>query len=329
MHDFSYHEPKTVAEAAAIIRAARDGSLIAGGLSLIAALKQRRARPSDLVDLRHIEELKGIRREANAIVIGAMTRHVDVANSAVVSGAIPELARLVGQMADPAVRNRATLGGSIAHGDPAGDYPPALVALGATIITSTRAIPADDFFTGAFATALREGRNRYRRQLPHPRNSGLREIRQHGVALRHHRSVRRQQRTRCARGGHRRETLRLPHQGNGSSLGQFLQCRCHQTHRNHCAGIERGYPCDARISCPPHRRDGAASGRVGSQGASTKLSTLLGIEPRRILLRCRLFICFFCSRRRPSSSRCARFSSARESGGAGEGDHAKHGGGGL
>ena len=81
MHDFSYHEPKTVAEAAAIIRAARDGSLIAGGLSLIPALKQRRARPSDLVDLRHIEELKGIRREANAIVIGAMTRHVDVADS--------------------------------------------------------------------------------------------------------------------------------------------------------------------------------------------------------------------------------------------------------
>jgi carbon-monoxide dehydrogenase medium subunit len=157
MYDFNYHEPKTVAEAAAIIRAARDGSLIAGGMSLIPALKQRRAKPSDLIDLRFIGELKGIRREANAIVIGAMTPHADVADSDIVKGAIPELARLVGEMADPAVRNRATIGGSIAHGDPAADYPPALVALGATIITSTRAIPADDFFTGAFATALRNG----------------------------------------------------------------------------------------------------------------------------------------------------------------------------
>jgi aerobic carbon-monoxide dehydrogenase medium subunit len=157
MHDFTYHEPRTTAEAAAIVRAARDGSLIAGGMSLIPALKQRRARPSDLVDLRHIEELKGIRREANAIVIGALTLHADVADSDLVRGAIPELARLVGQMADPAVRNRATLGGSIAYGDPAADYPPALVALGATIITSTRAIAADDFSTGAFATALQKG----------------------------------------------------------------------------------------------------------------------------------------------------------------------------
>lgn len=85
-----------------------------------------------------------------------MTRHADVADSDLVKGAIPELARLVGEMADPAVRNRATLGGSIAHGDPAADYPPALVALGATIITDNRIISAEEFFTGAFTTVLRK-----------------------------------------------------------------------------------------------------------------------------------------------------------------------------
>jgi carbon-monoxide dehydrogenase medium subunit len=86
-----------------------------------------------------------------------MTRHADVADSALLRAAIPELGRLVGEMADPSVRNRATLGGSVAHGDPAADYPPALLALGATIITTDRTIAAADFFTGAFTTALRRG----------------------------------------------------------------------------------------------------------------------------------------------------------------------------
>jgi carbon-monoxide dehydrogenase medium subunit len=155
--DFNYHEPRTLDEAAAALRAARDGRFIAGGMSLIPALKQRRARPSDLIDLRLIEGLSGIRRAADAIVIGAMTRHVDVADSELLRSAIPELARLVGHMADPSVRNRATLGGSIAHGDPAADYAPALLALGATVLTTERAIPADAFFTGPFTTALRKG----------------------------------------------------------------------------------------------------------------------------------------------------------------------------
>lgn len=157
MYDFNYHEPKTLDEATATLCATRDGSFIAGGMSLIPALKQRRAKPSDLVDLRLIEGLSGIRRESDAVVIGAMARHADVANSELVQGAIPELARLVGEMADPAVRHRATLGGSIAHGDPAADYPPALVALDATIVTTNREIPADEFFTGAFATVLQKG----------------------------------------------------------------------------------------------------------------------------------------------------------------------------
>ena len=157
MHDFNYHEPSTVAEAAAIVRASRDGRLIAGGMSLIPILKQRRAKPSDLIDLRRIGDLVGIRREAEAIVIGAMTRHIVVAESKLLEDAIPALARLVGEMADPAVRNRATLGGSVAQADPAADYPPALLALGATIITNTRCISADAFFTGAFIAALGKG----------------------------------------------------------------------------------------------------------------------------------------------------------------------------
>jgi aerobic carbon-monoxide dehydrogenase medium subunit len=157
VHDFNYHEPRTLDEAAAALRAAHDGRFIAGGMSLIPALKQRRVRPSDLIDLRLIAGLSGIRREGDAIVIGAMTRHADVADSELVRNAIPELARLVGEMADPSVRNRATLGGSIAYGDPAADYAPALLALGATVVTPERAVPADAFFTGAFTTALRKG----------------------------------------------------------------------------------------------------------------------------------------------------------------------------
>lgn len=157
MNDFDYHQPTTLAAAAAALRGARDGRFIAGGMSLIPALKQRRLRPSDLVDLRLIEGLSGIRRDGDAIIIGAMTLHAEVAESALVRGAIGDLARLVGEMADPSVRNRATLGGSIAHADPASDYPPALLALGAAILTSERSIAADDFFTGPFSTALRQG----------------------------------------------------------------------------------------------------------------------------------------------------------------------------
>jgi len=155
--DFNYHEPRTLAEAAAAVQAARDGIFIAGGMSLIPALKHRRARPSDLVDLRLIDGLTGIRREADTLIVGAMTKHADVAGSDVVRNAIPDLARLVGEMADPSVRNRATLGGSIAHADPASDYPPALLALDATIVTHTRSVAAADFFTGPFTTALRKG----------------------------------------------------------------------------------------------------------------------------------------------------------------------------
>ena len=154
MYDFQYHRPQSVADAAKAVGGAEDGKLMAGGMTLIPTLKQRLARPSDVVDLGRIAELKGIKREGNAIVIGAMTKHAEVAGSDVVKGAIPALAHLAGLIGDPQVRNRGTLGGSIANNDPAADYPAAVLALGATITTNKRKIAADDFFKGMFETAL-------------------------------------------------------------------------------------------------------------------------------------------------------------------------------
>jgi aerobic carbon-monoxide dehydrogenase medium subunit len=157
MYNFNYHRPSSLADAAKAIQAASDGKLVAGGMTLIPTLKQRLAKPSDLVDLARIGELKGIKKDGNTIVVGAMTKHVEVATSETVRSAIPGLAALAEHIGDPAVRNRGTIGGSIANNDPAADYPAALMALGATVITNKRKIPADDFFKGMFETALDAG----------------------------------------------------------------------------------------------------------------------------------------------------------------------------
>jgi carbon-monoxide dehydrogenase medium subunit len=154
MENFVFHRPKTVAEAVAALKGAEEGKLLAGGQSLIPVLKLDMARPSDVVSLGAIAELKSIARQGDAIVIGALATHADVASSDVVKGAIPALAALAGKIGDPQVRNRGTLGGSVAHADPAADYPAALVALGATVKTDRRSIAAEDFFTDLFATAL-------------------------------------------------------------------------------------------------------------------------------------------------------------------------------
>jgi carbon-monoxide dehydrogenase medium subunit len=154
MYDFTYQKPASLADAAKAIAAAEDGKLMAGGMTLIPTLKQRLARPSDVIDLGKIGELAGIKQEGNALVIGAMTRHADVANSDLVKKLNPALAHLAGLIGDPAVRNRGTLGGSIANNDPAADYPGAIVGLGATVTTNKRKIAGDDFFTGMFETAL-------------------------------------------------------------------------------------------------------------------------------------------------------------------------------
>mgnify|MGYP001571630884 FL=1 len=157
MYDFSYHKPRSLEDAAAALSQHDDYKLLAGGMSLIPALKMRLARYAGLVDLGALGALKGIRRQGGAIVIGAMTPHAEVAASAEVERAIPALAALAGGIGDPLVRNRGTIGGSIANADPAADYPAGVVGLGATVVTNRREIAADDFFLGLFETALEPG----------------------------------------------------------------------------------------------------------------------------------------------------------------------------
>src|SRR5450755_3457439 len=154
MYDFAYHRPKSLADAAALLKGKDEARPMSGGMTLIPTLKQRLAKPSDVVDLGGIKELVGIKVEGNNVVIGGMTRHADVETSADVKGAIPALAYLAGHIGDPQVRNRGTIGGSIANNDPAADYPAAVLALGATVTTNKRSISADDFFKGLFSTAL-------------------------------------------------------------------------------------------------------------------------------------------------------------------------------
>lgn len=157
MYDFAYHRPKSVADAVALLKGKEEARPMSGGMTLIPTLKQRLARPSDVVDLGGIKELAGIKVEGNNVVIGGMTRHYDVASSADVKAQIPALAALAGHIGDPAVRNRGTMGGSVANNDPAADYPAAVVALNATVTTTTGKHAADDFFKGLFETALGEG----------------------------------------------------------------------------------------------------------------------------------------------------------------------------
>ncbi|MDF3074290.1 MAG: carbon monoxide dehydrogenase [Alphaproteobacteria bacterium] len=157
MYDFQYHRPKSVADAVAALKKAADGKLIAGGQTLLPTLKMRLAQPTDLVDLSGVPELRGIKVEGNAVVIGAMAKHAEVSASAEVQKAIPALAMLASEIGDAQVRNMGTLGGSIANSDPAADYPAAIVGLNATIKTNERTIAADDFFKGIFTTALKEG----------------------------------------------------------------------------------------------------------------------------------------------------------------------------
>ena len=154
MYTFNYERPATIADAARL--AGAGAKILAGGQTLLASMKLRLASPPILADLGGITQLAGIRRDGQAVVIGAMTRHAVVATSADVLSAIPALADLAGHIGDMQVRAMGTLGGSVANNDPAACYPSAVLALGATITTDQRAITADDFFTGMFATALRD-----------------------------------------------------------------------------------------------------------------------------------------------------------------------------
>ena len=150
MKNFQFHRPKTVAEAVKILKGGEGTKALAGGQSLLPMLKLGLAQPSDLVSLAGIAELRSIRVDGKAVLVGALATHEEVSRS----NAIPGLATLASGIGDAQVRNRGTIGGSIAHADPAADYPAALVALGATVATDRRRLPADSFFTGLFEVAL-------------------------------------------------------------------------------------------------------------------------------------------------------------------------------
>jgi carbon-monoxide dehydrogenase medium subunit len=157
MYSFNYQKTKSVADAAAALGKNADAKLLAGGQSLVAAMKLRLSQPAQLVDLGEVDELRGIKVDGGGVTIGAMTRHAEVASSADVKKAIPALAALAGGIGDRMVRNMGTIGGSVAHNDPAADYPAAVLGLNATIVTNKRKIAADDFFKGLFETALQAG----------------------------------------------------------------------------------------------------------------------------------------------------------------------------
>jgi len=168
MYAFEYHRAQSVADAAKLLASKPDAKLLAGGHTLLPTMKLRLASPKALVDLGRVAELKGIEKKGNALVIGAMTTHAEVADAAAVKSTIPGLAALAGGIGDPHVRHRGTIGGSIANNDPSADYPAALLALGATIATNKREIKADAFFTGLFSTALQDGEIITRISFPVP-----------------------------------------------------------------------------------------------------------------------------------------------------------------
>lgn len=154
MYATNYRRAGSAEEAVALIGKAEDGKFMAGGQTLIPTMKQRLAAPSDVIDLRNIDAMKGITIDGSTVTIGAATSHAEVAGSAELRAACAGICDLAGHIGDPAVRHMGTLGGSIANNDPAADYPAAMVALNAQIMTTKRTIAADDFFTGMFETAL-------------------------------------------------------------------------------------------------------------------------------------------------------------------------------
>lgn len=157
MYDFNYHKPSSIDEAIALFTDLEDAVYLAGGHTLLPSLKLRLAAPTDVIDLAGIPGLRDIEYAGEDLTIGALTPHDDVATSPVVQSVIPALATLAAGIGDAQVRNRGTIGGSVANSDPAADYPAAVLGLGATLVTNQRSITADEFFTGMFETALEEG----------------------------------------------------------------------------------------------------------------------------------------------------------------------------
>ena len=168
MYSFQYHKPATLEEAQRLLESGEEAIYLAGGQTLIPTLKQRLAAPTDVIDLGDVDGLTGIDVGADTVSIGAMTRHADVASSAELRAVLPVLAELAGGIGDAQVRNRGTMGGSVANSDPSADYPAAVVGLGATVHTSARSIEGDEFFQDLFETALDYGEIITRIEFPIP-----------------------------------------------------------------------------------------------------------------------------------------------------------------
>jgi carbon-monoxide dehydrogenase medium subunit len=177
MYPTRYCCPKDIDDALRLHAEAEDASYLSGGHTLLPTLKQRLARPSDLIDLTVLPALRGIKLDNDVLSIGATTTHAEVADSPVVRNAIPALAGLAGSIGDRHVRNRGTIGGSVANNDPAADYPAAVLGLGATVMTDRRGIPADDFFVSLYETALKPGEIITRIDFPIPDQAGYAKFR--------------------------------------------------------------------------------------------------------------------------------------------------------
>lgn len=154
MENFEYHRPSKLADAVKLIKAKKDGKLMSGGMTLIPTMKQGLATPSDIIDLTGLKNT-GVKVTKTKVTIMAGTTHAEVAENKDLKKALPALAALAGNIGDPHVRHRGTIGGSVANADPAADYPAALLALNAKVVTDSRTIEADKFFKGLFETALR------------------------------------------------------------------------------------------------------------------------------------------------------------------------------
>jgi carbon-monoxide dehydrogenase medium subunit len=178
MYEFDYAAPASLEEVRAALASDDEGKLLAGGMSLLSAMKLRLNRPARLVDLRKVPQLRGVRREGAELVVGAMARHVEVANDPLVNEAVPALAVLAGGIGDRQVRAMGTIGGSVANNDPAACYPSAVLGAGATVITSKREIAADDFFLGLFTTALEEDELITAIRFPIPKRAVYEKLRQ-------------------------------------------------------------------------------------------------------------------------------------------------------
>lgn len=176
MYQFNYHKPTEIAEAQSLFQQADDPMYLSGGMTLIPTMKQRLAAPTDLIDLSGIASLSGIEVSSDTVSVGAFTRHNDVVNNAEIQAQLPVLSTLAGLIGDNQVRNRGTIGGSVANSDPSADYPAAVVGLGATVQTLDREIAGDDFFQDLFETALQPGEILTRISFPIPKRAAYKKF---------------------------------------------------------------------------------------------------------------------------------------------------------